>query len=422
MPTMDRMIVIDGHHHDADNWSRQFRLAASDPGITKLALLHLNLMQVPWQPLIEDASKKWKSLELVDCALVDNAVTSLLQLDNQRLHLSFHGRMEQGLGHILGEGLRTTRSLLQLTVESVVWTQSGMEGFSQGLTSTRTLKELDLNSSTFGDDFVLEILSQGLEHNTTLSCVRLDRCNLQDRQLATLVNGLAEHRLLEELFLGCNLFRQEGMRAIADLLEQNRLRTLGMRHCLPDEDPPLNILLDAFPLNSSLKTLHLASNNLQDEDMGPLAAALQESSITTLDLTQNRITDQGMITLASNLSPHLEKLWLLGNPIGHAGAQALLELLKTTHLELSDVRLPTNLGFSKNAAMEELQSQFQYYGRLNRGGRRLLTCNSRTVPRALWYLVLGRVNRLEWGRDDEKLVGQADVIYFLLHGPVLLER
>lgn len=419
---MDRMVVIDGHHHDAGNWCREFRLAASDPGITKLALLHLNLIQIPWQQIIVDTSKKWKSLELVDCAVVDDAVTGLLQLDNQRLYLSFHGRMEQGLGQILGEGLRTTRSLLQLNVVSVVWTRSGTESFAQGLTSTRTLKELDLNSSTFEDDFVLEILSQGLEQNTTLSCVRLDRCNLRDRQLATLVNSLVGHRLLEELFLGGNVCGQEGMRAIADLLEQNRLRTLGMSHCLPDEDLPLNILLDAFPLTSSMKTLHLASNNLQDEDMEPLAAALRESAITTLDLKQNRITDQGMITLASNLSPRLEKLWLLGNPIGPIGAEALLELLRTSHFELSDVRIPTYFGFLRNAAMQELQSQFQYYGRLNRGGRRLITCNSKTVPLALWSLVLGRVSRLEWGRDDEKLVGQADVIYFLLHGPVLLER
>jgi hypothetical protein len=66
-----------------------------------------------------------------------------------------------------------------------------------------------------------------------------------------------------------------------------------------------------------------------------------------------------------------------------------------------------------------LYDEIQYFASLNRGGRRLLAMPN--TPLAVWPLVLERCQR-NVHHFQEKRVGRADVIYYLLHGPVIFNN
>jgi hypothetical protein len=80
-------------------------------------------------------------------------------------------------------------------------------------------------------------------------------------------------------------------------------------------------------------------------------------------------------------------------------------------------------------AMESVQGTIDYYCRLNRGGRRIFASDQGPIPLALWPLIMERAHHVFWGVStsnvDTSTIREshaADIIYCLLHGPVLFEN
>jgi Ran GTPase-activating protein (RanGAP) involved in mRNA processing and transport len=438
------MVVVDGHD---SAWLSQYRIAIGDnDDVIKLSFMHLDLSLVPWELLLLHRRKQWQTMELIDCEHTDFGLTQILALDHvQKVYISMSQSTTLALGQALEGGLRESTSLQQLHISSCTWDEASLQELQQGLQATRTLQELNLSYTTWSDDTTVSLLASGLAQNTTLQSLKLNRCRLTDAQVALLVeSGLVkEDSHLEELFLGGNALQQLAMTAVAHWLSNSSssssLITLGLSNpygssgqeqqeeSTQQQISYLPLLYPALSIHTSLRVLHLASNNIGDEDIDDLAQAIGQSvSILMLDLKSNVITDVGIQRLAANLPPQLEKLWLLGNAFSSPGATVLLEALQHHHTNLADLRIPTYSKLASVPALQAIQQQIHYYEVLNRGGRRILTATA--VPLGLWSLILARVNGLDYkdfGRSylDSVQRSRVEIIYVLLRdGPALLER
>jgi hypothetical protein len=462
------MVVIDGH--DA-TWQSQFRVAAGDDTVMTLSLVHVDLSQCSWEWLILQRRRRWNRFEILECHNLEAGLPSLLGLrvDHMYVRMSNNNRNDDGeedddgpnptsrissqLGRIVGVGLRdSSTTLAHLHLSDGMWTADAMRGIAQGVQSNASLLELDLSytdwpvsaSTSDTDDSSssssMELLARGIARNTSLTTLKFNRCRLTDLQVAILMEcGIYEHPTIQTVYLGGNEMKDHAMAAIQNVLESPNcsIATLGLSNPLNgddndhddgDDDPQrsyLSIFWRALPHNDSLKTLHLASNQLQDDCIPALAEAVGNSSIRTLDLKSNKLTDHGIATLAAHFPPQLERLWLLGNPMSVPGALALLDAFTHSHTNmvlLQDLRIPTYSLLAAVPELEQIQKQCHYFQVLNRGGRRILTTD-KYVPLALWALILARVNELEYSAQKyDSTKGRLEGIYYLLHGPAILDR
>jgi hypothetical protein len=473
------MVVIDGH--DA-TWQSQFRVAAGDDTVMTLSLVHVDLSQCSWEWLILQRRRSWNRFEIVECHNLEAGLPSLLGLKVGHIYVRMRSnsnsnrnddeedddgpnttsRISTQLGRILGVGLRdSSTTLAHLHLSDGTWTSDAMRGIAQGVQSNASLLELDLSytdwpvsvavsasasalasvtASDTDDSSSMELLAKGIARNTSLTTLKFNRCRLTDLQVATLMDcGIYEHPTIQTVYLGGNEMKDHAMAAIQNVLESPNcsIATLGLSNPLngddddagdDDDDPQrsyLSILWRALPHNDSLETLHLASNQLQDDCIPALAEAVGNSSIRTLDLKSNKLTDHGIATLAAHFPPQLERLWLLGNPMSVPGALALLDALTHSHtcmVLLQDLRIPTYSLLAAVPELEQIQKQCHYFQVLNRGGRRILT-SDKCVPLALWALILARVNELDFHEQKyDTAKGRLEGIYHLLHGPALLDR
>ena len=432
-----------------------------------------------------------------DCGDVTNVKTALHEGSVpsvcNRLYISFDGQVTLECGQVLAKCLLTAARLSktsycgmrQLTLASVQWTSPAIRALSAGLAQAKTLEELSLSYCTFLDDDsdyeqfmarcfddviderfglpLFEALANGIRHNTSIRCIRLNRCQLHDAAIATLAAAVNGHPSLQELYFGGNRCHVQGMKAISSSLvhKDSRLIKLGLSNTLPNPNDIassvdnsselqehrmqrqscLQLLFDALRESTTLEVLHLSSNYLQDSEISALSASLASnphSGLLMLDLKNNDISDLGIKQFCdfkigkrsgysdyAGIPPRLQKLWLLGNArLGPQGAQYLLHVMEAAHVELVDVRIPTYIGFRPHPGMRSLQSSLRYLSRLNKGGRRLvmqnhyngesqvkqksaegrssLKCelpNPLLLPMGIWPFVFERVNRMKFGRE-----------------------
>jgi hypothetical protein len=421
------MVLVDGHD---SAWTSRFRSAVVDDSIAKLSFLHMNLNSVPWKVLLSNRRRqKWQTVEVVDCRRLESGLSHLLAINIERIYISSSVLLSRHFGQILGLGLWESKYLRQLHLSSCTWSVDCMKEVIEGLQATCVLEELNLSYTNWnkGGDECVQYFARGMANNSTIKRLELSRCRLSDSQVAYLVeHGLMRHGCLEDLCLGGNTLKQQAMQSLAIFVSNPgcQLKTLELSNPQNYEDPGnyQSTLLQSLPRNTSLRVLQLASNKLTDEHMEELALSVARSNITTLDLKSNNFTDAGIEILAAGLPPQLERLWLQGNPFGVEGAQALYETLRESHCRLIDLRIPTYSTLAPVPMLMTIQKEIHFYEALNTGGRRILMTD-RSVPLGLWPLVFERINQLNFenGLEDFETL-RVDVLYVLLHGPVLLDR
>jgi Ran GTPase-activating protein (RanGAP) involved in mRNA processing and transport len=455
----------------------------------KLVFMHLNLGHVPWDQLpmrhrnSTEISRSYRflAIEVVDCSGLEHGLPFIFQLPMRHLYISHKGFLTEKLSRIISNGLGDSALTLQrLQVSGVLFTTTTMKRFMNGLAAASALQELNLSYTNFlgehsDDDSLLdiaamvpastssptvEVLAHGLS-KSQLFCLKLNKCHLTDEGVSILVRrGFCHNSNLQELYLGGNKIGREGLSALAEYLahpSSSSLVTLGLSNSMEADDSESESgkdshkivkLYPALAANKSLRVLHLASNDLTDEDMIPLCAAIAESNVSMLDLKSNRITSDGVRLLAEHLPPKLEQLWLLGNSVGVTGALAMRDALAKNHVNLIDLRIPKYESFMLMPELEAIENDCHYYLLLNRGGRRILldeekdneyhkgkTCSQAfpqrgpKVPQSLWPTVLERVNRVDlvipWCRAATyKSVdhNRAQVIFYFLKNSTLFEQ
>ena len=299
-----------------------------------------------------------------------------------------------------------------------------------------------------------------------------------DDCLSDLLEQLKHHPTLEILTIHGMTCSSRAVQAMSSILLQpgTRLVELGLKNNVTPEDQlDISSLWQALATNTTLQRLHVVGNNLTNDAVEALAQILfpttvptaisngdekhhaihdggmqnrqrLNSTLSSLNLTANQISDEGLQSLAAGLArvnfptprPRfdsersnqlrpdargLRQLNVQRNPFTIQGQQALIESL-TTNVELE--RLDMDGTYHGEKA---------YYLNLNRGGRRLLleqnggppsevgSASNGQVPLALWSHVLGRVNRLNFGRHPQQRTAQLDVLWHLLrNGPALLQQ
>ena len=495
------MVLVDGHD---PAWVSRFRSAVEDGTIVKLSFLHMNLNLVPWKEMIWAQSsspfvhrhsrssrrkpKKWQTIEFIDCRRLEAGLTQLFAMNIERIHISANQShvLSKQFGQILGLGLMESKSLKQLNLSSCTWSIEATKQLQQGLRTTCTLEKLDLSFTLWntsngdgsesnnhmtnisGGDVCIQYLAQGLAQNKTIRCLKLNRCNLFDHQIAHLIKygllpmmtmttkatqdngGSGCSGCFEELYLSGNTLKEQSMEGLSSLLSSPNchLKLLDLSNPFNHHDddnttddpyhyfqPTLFRSLAIAPTHQhSLQVLNLASNKLTDNHVDSLILAVKgQSNIIAVDLKSNLITDIGIIKLAEDLPSQLQRLFLQGNPFAIDGASSLLKTIKEKHSQMIDLRIPTYNTLQAEPALQRIQQHIRYYEALNRAGRQVLMNDdtNKHVPMGLWPLILERINhRINFedngygsytSSNHNKF--KAEICYaFLRFGPALLNR
>ena len=123
----------------------------------------------------------------------------------------------------------------------------------------------------------------------------------------------------------------------------------------------------ALIVNTSLKSVIWANNNIDDVGVANLSEALKENStLTSLDLSSNSIGDCGVLVLSEKLTANssLTALNLRSNIIGDDGVAALLRTLTENssliNLDLGENRIGTRGTASLSMALAERTSSLKY--------------------------------------------------------------
>ncbi len=175
--------------------------------------------------------------------------------------------------------------------------------------------------------------------------------------------------------------------------------------------------------NTTLKSFQLAGNYLSDTFLdGLLGIFGQGSALEELNLFGNRISDYGLRLILRKIPTlqRLKTLWLGQNIFSSHSAKEFIPLMKSNY-SLHDV----NIRSLDDSEIESIQTTIDYYCRLNRGGRRVFGKDQGAIPLALWPLILERARNIYWGATTSNAISHshtADVVYCLLHGPVLFEN
>ena len=302
--------------------------------------------------------------------------------------------------------LRYTKNL-KISIVEMFLTDANCRALEHGLSRNHTIESLDLRNMEIMSSSV-KPLARGLRESRCLQILNLRFCRLRDPQLAMLLEALKGHIALRELYLRGNFCREDAIHQIGGMLTHPNcsLRTLDISRQSHSASFPMRTLADALRSNQTLRFLDVASNSLNDRDIGILCDSLID-----------------------NLT--LEHLILTGaNPMSSIGAKRLFEIMKTNY-SLQRLRIPTN-----RPEEVKYQRKITFLANLNRAGRILLfRANDAPIPRAFWGTVLERINKIEWGERGRRWSrpnmiasksGQeerASIIFDILRGsPILLER
>ena len=417
--------------------------------------LHLNCVDINLNVAREITtllrSRSWGSIELEECTgRVDFIMTVIMtQAVVGTVKVTTFGldRLDEATLFAMAVGMTSSICLEELILSATL-TQDDAQILAEGIAKATTLRRLCLRDNTL-DQPAAEILANvGLQSNTTLHEFGLVGCGQCDDWLGTLLHSFSDHPSLRHLDLRC--LGSGDLEPVASLLERKRcgLTSIDLSFKGGSVETPLDLSSfttalqnrKAQGLSMSLQHLHLCSLLLTDEDVDCVidACVLAASSLETLNLSLNKLTNIGIIRKIApkiaNNELRLKNLYLDGNPFHKEGSLALLEAIRT-NVDIEKIRVSTE--------HEDIQKQLDYYGYLNRGGRRLVLVRGKQtdaspelnndrnlileeihptlhkqycIPTGLWSSVLGRVNRL----DFENTAHQEDVLYCLLrNGPLL---
>jgi hypothetical protein len=366
--------------------------------------------------------------EIVDL-LLENPVQTV-QLDDCGAYLNQQAsRMAMALGNIKNLRLSEPTFLSQYFLDKLLASSSTtlsnlriqdnlqadqVEALARGLRLNTALETLDLSRSRIVD---FSPLAMGLSQNRGLKCLKLRSLHLGDSHVMEIANALSQHPTIKSLDISFNYCRS--LESLSSLTkEPGNLRELlvGYQFLWQSSTIDISGFLNALRTNSTLTSLCLPRNKLNDSDAKHLAMALRENStLQSINLRENKFSDKGIVTLAMGIGKNtgLQKLYVAKNPFSEEGTESLLvcvkEKMDLIHVELSQSHPVADL--------------VRHYAILNRGGRRLMY---QSPPLAIWPLVLERINKIDWVDENSTFSSDVnnrklDMLHFLLQGPVLFE-
>ncbi|KAM9834945.1 NACHT, LRR and PYD domains-containing protein 3-like isoform 2-T3 [Syngnathus typhle] len=304
------------------------KYAPSEKGL----LMLLPVVKASQNSVLRECQLSKKSCEAL--ASVLSSSRTLRELD-----LSWNDLHDHGL-EALAAGLAKPQCTLQdLRLQRCNLSKKSCEALASVLSSSRTLSHLNLSNNDLCDDG-LEALVAGLaalvaglaKPQCTLEVLRLQRCQLSKKSCEALASVLSSSRTLRELDLSWNDLHDHGLEALAAGLAkpQCTLQVLKLWNCKLSKKS-CEALASVLSSPGSLRHLDLNGNDLHDDGLEALAAGLAKPQCTlrVLKLQNCGIGRRGCVSLAKALwsnPSHLQQLNLLGNHIGEEGKRALKEV------------------------------------------------------------------------------------------------
>lgn len=294
-----------------------------------------------------------KSLVLLNPAEYMYSRPPSLELDFKQILTNDHNLTELNLSSFdygdttsLAEGLKNNTKLTKL----ILYDANITHKFAQVLEDT-SLTYLDLNNSKN-----IRTTAYPISANTSLTYLNLSHTSINSSSVATI---LKYNYTLKELILSaCSL---EEIYLIAEKLAMNRSLTLIDLSLNMYEENDILALADMLKVNKVLKTLNLGLVNLF-ESKAPeyfVAALSQNLSLTHLETTWTKLAPTIWDVLSQN--QHLQKLYL---PLSEFGTILGLNLsintglrelnLRKTNLKDSDLKIIAD-GLLENKTLEILR-------------------------------------------------------------------
>jgi Ran GTPase-activating protein (RanGAP) involved in mRNA processing and transport len=393
-----------------------------------------------------------------------NGTSLTIRYDKQR---EFPLAVANGL--LIGARQSSTQdSLHALTLKGMTFTAETASTLQQALSLLPSLQELTIRgnftlpeldrkgSSIIGRQFstkfehleemecIVDILYDILQGLPDLKVLDLQQCHIPDQYLADLLEGLYPDTL-QTLRLNGNMCMDESHGMLYEMLTQSKcaLRELDLSWQRQSKagrnysDINLRRLSTALAgSNTSLQTLNLSDNRLQDQDVAELGVALtQNKSLQTLRMQNCRISTRGILALAHTLpdwSENLKSVYLDGNQRVERASGTRRKLFQALldNVYLQELGLPDSCQSRRIAWVLEL----------NRAGRRVLLNPSEleeidmnssgssesgsssasdhaVLQDALWPTILERADRIsrqEYLMEDSSTTKAASAMFLLL--------
>ncbi|KAL3924795.1 MAG: hypothetical protein SGILL_000824 [Bacillariaceae sp.] len=418
-----------------------------EPHVEQLVLSELNLEPCVIQALVdllktrEGDEDTWEAVFLEFCrGDVEAAVREVLALNNvKKLEIATGLSQRTALQALAASTPGNNQTLQELSLFTHI-DEEIVEWLSQGFLCNTGISKLRFVKCTFMEGAV-EPLANFLRQTQSIEVLSIDRCIIQgtDENLGTMLDSLAGHASLRELFVGGPLCEQSQL-AISKLLTDNRLISklslqnradLASSNASACQDSSITWIEAPLSSNATLKILDLSQRCLDDESMKSLSTALcsETSRLEEIRLHENHIGNAGVQYFASRI-PHvngsLRRIFLHRNRFDEKGAEALLEAVRQ-NCNIRELTIPS---MGRSTLMTKYQRLISYETMLNCGGKHLLKGTAQNglgigLTTGLWPFIFERAGqqmttpyseRQLSGSDTWRRTQQADLIFYLMRG------
>lgn len=260
-------------------------------------------------------------IDFTACGLDDlDALTIALKLYQSGtplldLYLGSNSIGDEGM-EAIANSLGAHPELRHLYLGANAFKEQGTEAICNVLPELINLETLSLGAASFGNDQATSLATSLISMTTNqLTGLYLNSTGLTDEGILSLSVALTSGKFhLQTLHLGENQFGSDGVKALAEYLENDE----------------------------SLQQLFLSDNPMDLEGMEALGESLcVNKTLALLSLGNCLVTDDSVKPLIAALSvnEHLQSLHLWKNKLTDASAELLMEILKRHNNTLTDVQL-----------------------------------------------------------------------------------
>jgi Ran GTPase-activating protein (RanGAP) involved in mRNA processing and transport len=233
------------------------------------------------------------------------------------------------------------------------------EAISANGTHHVSLSSLDLGFNCIGDEGCQALAVNAVAGNYTLETLYLSGNRIREKGTLSIAGAILHGSALTNLYLTANAIGTNGLKALAGSIAQvdAKTRVVQQSHQGSGQSRSIQKLFvdntgfdeagfvsipGMLLTNTTITSLCLSSNKINDQGMTLLAQALTQNKnipLEALELSFNEITDQGVEYLMNAIwgSQTLKKLKLDNNRIQDRGAQLCAVVLTSVPLQVLDI-------------------------------------------------------------------------------------
>lgn len=198
--------------------------------------------------------------------------------------------------------------------------------FCSALATNHRLRGLCFNYTKIFEKGAKHIAS-GLAHNSGLTTLDLDDCEIRDGA-NDIFESLTHNQTLQSLNLNCNQITENGYASFGGMLKHNTTLSYLQLSFNYVNERSAKLIAEPISLNyGNITTLNLTCCHLGNNSTFIILALSSNATITTLDLRCNEIDYRGALAVSQMLKSNttLSNLDIMTNPLTEKGILAIAE-------------------------------------------------------------------------------------------------